>query len=103
MCDGTNPPRCLFQFVGKPEQDLVLAMGVPVRTYEAGGLKFLAFESRSLDILPSPAPYPFFPYGPVGYGYGGLPPTVIERVCDTTAEISGGVVRRFTFQGNACG
>jgi hypothetical protein len=93
----------LTKWIGRPEVDLVQAMGVPTRTYETGGLKFLAYEERRVEIVPgSPyfvGPDPFW-YG--GYG-GGFPPTAVTLVCATTFTIGDGVVRTFTLRGNACG
>jgi len=99
----------LAQWVGRPESQLVQGMGVPTRTYETGGLKFLSYVEQRVDIIPGTPFYgdPFWNgYGggfPL-YGYGGgFPPTVVNRVCDTTFTIEKGVVRTFTLRGNACG
>src|ERR1700712_4485580 len=67
-------------FVGQPVTLLVSQMGVPARTYETGGVQFLAYIDRRVDYLPGvPAYGPGFgmPYGPYGYGaIGGMPPQV---------------------------
>lgn len=97
----------LAAFVGSPEADLVRTFGVPARTYEAGGKRFLAYTERRLDVLPGG--YGGFGgfggfgggYGRFGYG-GGFPTDVVERVCETTFELDGGRVAGSTLRGNAC-
>ena len=90
----------LSHFVGQPEADLVQQMGVPTRTYETGGVKYLAYDERRVDIIPGfPSYNPFF----AGYYGGGFPPQVVELSCETTFEIAAGVVKAFTLRGNACG
>ncbi len=90
----------LAMWVGKPETELVGIMGVPTRTYETGGLKFLTYEERHVEIVPG-TPYYFGP-GPFWYG-GGFPPTATTLVCDTTFTIANGMVRAYSLRGNACG
>ena len=100
----------LQPFVGQPVAVLVANLGVPSRTYEAGGTQFLAYTERRVDYLPAfPAYGPGFgsPYGPYAYGgyggYGAFPPQVIERVCETTFQVFQDRVQSFTFRGNSCG
>ena len=96
----------LASLVGQNETELVRQFGVPTRTYEAGGRKFLAYDQRRLDIIPSG---PFFGgyggfghFGP-GFGlYGAFPPAVVERGCETTFEVDGGRVARWSLRGNTC-
>ena len=86
----------LSHFVGQPEQTLVQVMGVPTRSYDAEGTKFLAYNESRVDIIP----------GVPGVGIwraGGVPPQAIERWCETTFQVAEGVVRSFTLRGNACG
>ncbi len=91
----------LNQWVGRPETDLVGTMGVPTRTYEAGGMKFLTYDDRRVEIVPGS---PYFGPGPFWYGYGGgFPPTATTLECDTTFTIASGTVRAFSLRGNACG
>jgi hypothetical protein len=91
----------LSQFVGQNEKAVVEAMGVPTRTYETGGSKFVAYIERRVEIVPGVGCAPFWgwPYG----CSGGLPPQAIERRCETTFEIGpDGRVRTFTLRGNSC-
>ena len=71
-------------------------MGVPTRSYETNGTKFLAYSEHRVDIIP----------GTPGVGFwnlGAMPPQPIERWCETTFEVANGTVRSFTLRGNACG
>jgi hypothetical protein len=89
----------LSRFVGQPESVVVQQMGVPSRSYETGGVKYLAYSEHRIDVLPAvPSFSPFWP----GW-YGGFPPQVIELRCETTFEVAQGTVRGFTLRGNACG
>jgi hypothetical protein len=89
----------LTQWVGRPETELLGTMGAPTRSYDAGGMKFLTYEDRRVEIVPG-APF----YGPGPFGYGdGFPPTATTLVCNTTFTVASGVVRAFSLRGNACG
>jgi hypothetical protein len=90
----------LSVWVGKPETELVGAMGAPSRIYETGGMKFLTYEERRVEI--DPGMPSFIGPGPFWYG-GGFPPTATTLVCDTIFTIAGGVVRAYSLRGNACG
>ena len=92
----------LQQFVGKPEAELVQQVGVPTRTYETGGVKYLAYTESRVDLIPAT---PGFGFGPPFWGWygGGFPPQAVNLVCETTFAVSGGTVRSFTLRGNACG
>jgi hypothetical protein len=89
----------LTKWVGKPETDLIGLMGVPTRTYETGGMKFLTYDDRQTEVIPGP---PYFGPGPVWYS-SGFPPSIVTWECDTTFTVTGGVVRAFSLRGNACG
>ena len=86
----------LNQLVGQPEQTLLLSMGVPIRSYETDGVKYLAYEERRVDIIPG-AP------GIGVWNVGAIPPQPIERWCETTFQVAQGTVRSFILRGNACG
>jgi len=90
----------LSQFVGQPDSALVQQMGVPSRSYETGGVKYLAYDEHRIDIIPgSPTFAPFY----MGWYGAGFPPQVVELTCETTFEVSDGTVKAFTLRGNACG
>ena len=90
----------LNKFVGRPEQELVPQLGVPDRTYETGGTRYLAYDESRVDILPGMPPGPLWYYG--WYG-GGFPPQVVTLQCETTFAVVDGVVKSYTLRGNACG
>jgi hypothetical protein len=86
----------LNQLVGQPEQTLLQTMGVPTRSYDADGTRFLAYDERRVDVIP----------GAPGVGIwsaGAVPPQRIELWCETTFQVAQGVVRNFILRGNACG
>jgi hypothetical protein len=90
----------LKQFIGQPDSAVVQAMGVPTRSYETGGVKYLAYSEHRVDIVPS-----LPTYGPGFYGWygGGFPPQVVEWTCETTFQVVDGKIGSFTLRGNACG
>lgn len=93
----------LTTLIGLSEADLVRTIGVPTRSVDAGGHRFLAYRESSIEVIPGP---PFGPWGMPGapWAYGaGLPPDVVQLVCETTFELDDGRVRSFTLRGNACG
>ena len=100
----------LDALIGKPEADLIRTEGVPVRTYLAGGSKFLAYSRSRIESIPGgPAFGPYGGFGPYwggwggGWGgWGGFDSEIIQRDCETTFELTGGVVRHWSFRGNAC-
>ena len=90
------------QFVGHPEADLVQQIGVPSRTYETGGVKYLAYTESRVDMVPG---FPAYGYGGPYWGWygGGFPPAVVNLTCEATFAVSDGIVRSFVLRGNACG
>jgi hypothetical protein len=93
----------LSQFIGHPDSELVQQVGVPTRTYETDGVKYLAYDESRVQIVPAVPPYgpgPWWAYGSYG---GGFPPQVINLSCETTFAITGGVVKSYALHGNACG
>jgi len=89
----------LDKLIGQPLSAVIAAEGVPDKSYQTDGVTYLAYLRRRVDFVPS---VPFA--GPPGFlgWYAAPPPTVIQWRCDTTFEIAGGVVRRYTLNGNAC-
>lgn len=88
-------------FVGRSEEDLVREAGVPTRTVEAGGKRFVVYSERRVDAVPVSGPGPYFLGRPYYYG-GAYPATAVETVCDTNFEILAGRVSAVTFKGNGC-
>jgi hypothetical protein len=94
----------LNALVGKSEADLLRAYGVPNRTYDTNGLRFVTY---SVSRIESYGGYGFAPaFGFYPYGYGGFGeefgPDIVQRDCNTTFELKGGVVQAWTLRGNAC-
>ena len=112
--NGEERRAYLTSLVGAPETELVRQLGVPTRSYETTGRKFVAYDERRVDVVPAG---PFFGGFGYGHGYGGyggfggfgsgfgyaFPPQVVERGCETTFEIDGGRVQSWALRGNACG
>lgn len=92
----------LNALMGQPETEAIRQLGVPDRSFESGGRRFLAFVDRSAES--------FGGGGFVGgYAsrYGGFTgidagPSVYERVCETTLEVAQGLVAAYSLRGNAC-
>jgi len=90
----------LSRFVGQPESTLVQQMGVPTRSFETGGVRYLAYNEHRINLIPTfPSYSPFF----TGWYGGGFPTQVVELRCETTFEVADGTVKAFTLRGNACG
>lgn len=88
----------LAPLVGRPVADLIQQLGVPNRTFQAGGVDYLAYVERRIEVVPGLWGGPFW----LG-GWNNLPPEVVQWQCETTFAVAGGVVRSFTLRGNACG
>ncbi len=110
----------LNAFIGKSEADLVRGYGVPTRTYETGGVKFLAYNMSRIDTIPGDGfgyggfGYGGFGYGGFGYGgglgyggpgydgFGGFGPEIVQRDCSTTFELKNATVQSWSLRGNDC-
>jgi hypothetical protein len=94
----------LSPWIGRGEADLIAAFGVPVRTHEAEGRRFLQFEQRRSVLVPQPGfDRPFFsPWGP---RFGGWPPPPVQAVltCELTFALREGRVESYSFRGEGCG
>ncbi len=100
---GPTLDQRLSTFVNQSEGDLVAALGVPVRTYETEGRRFLQFEQRRTQALASPGfhrPY-YGPWGP-SWGYAPGPPAYAVVGCDITFALRQGRVESFTHRGEGC-
>jgi hypothetical protein len=93
----------LSGLIGRTETEVVRIMGVPTRSFEVGGQRFLAYDERRLEVLPSaPVMAPWGWRGPWPYG-SPFPSEVVTLSCETVLEISAGRVSAFQLHGNACG
>ncbi len=116
---GVDRRAYLATLVGQPEAEIVRQLGVPTRTFESGGRRFLAYVEQRGATAISGGPFLFGGYGygsgygsgfgpgfgpRFGYGYGGAFPTyVTERTCETTFEVAGDRVVSWALRGNSCG
>ena len=100
---GPTLDQRLLPFVGRGEAELVAALGVPERTYEVEGRKFLTFEERRSYLVAGGYPlYPGYGFGRFGYGPVFTPPSYIVRTCEITFTLREGRVETFTFRGDGC-
>lgn len=105
---GAERRAYLSSLIGAPEPELVRQLGVPSRSYETEGRKFVAYDERRVDLIPAGPFFGGFGYGYGGFGggyggFGGFPPQIVERGCETTFEIGAGRVQSWALRGNACG
>jgi len=95
----------LSAFVGASEADLVRQFGVPVRTYAAGGSRFLEYNAVHVSHDPGTPGY-WRTWRRRGRVYRewvpGIPPSTTVWQCRTTWEIVQARVRNFSFAGNGC-
>ena len=93
--------------IGMDEATLVRAVGVPARTLDTEGHRFLAYIDNRTEIDRT-----FGGFGGVG-GFGGFGrfggfglnddfPVAVQRICETTYELNGGHVTSWTLRGDAC-
>lgn len=88
----------LAHWVGKPESDVVQAMGAPDRSYDAGTVKVLTYEDRHVQYEPGD---PYW-WGPGPYWHSGFPPALRVYTCDTSFTIADKLVKSFSLRGNGC-
>jgi hypothetical protein len=96
---GPTLEQRMLPLVGQSEANLVTALGVPVRTYEADGRKFLTFEERRSYIV---AGDPFLYRGYSRYGPYFSPPGYIIRLCEITFVLRNERAESFTARGDGC-
>ena len=89
----------LNQFIGQPESSVVQAMGVPSRTFQTGGVTYLAYNEHRIDFIPGTPTYAPFYLG----SYGAFPPQIVQLDCETTFQVVDGKIASFQLRGNACG
>jgi hypothetical protein len=91
----------LNQFVGRPEGEVIAALGAPDRVYQSDESKFLGWTSLRTRVVPG-AYYPGF--GPYygrhrSFGYWA-PDRYIQAQCLTTATVRQGRVQGFSLNGD---
>ena len=97
----------LTSMVGLSEAELIQRMGVPQRTYEANGHKFLAYEHQSESYISDGG------MGMGGFGMMGMGPydfgepsfdsgEVDVSTCQTVFDVVKGVVQNFSRHGDGC-
>ena len=96
---GPTLEQRLLPFIGQAEGDVVAALGVPERTYEADNRKFLTFEERRSYIV---AGDPLLYRGYSRFGPVFTPPGYIVRTCEITFTLRQGRAESFTFRGDGC-
>jgi hypothetical protein len=91
----------LGQLIGRPESQAVRQLGVPSRSFETDGKRFLAYTEDRLDVMPGMVGFARFgrPYSRV---YGAFGHEIVQRSCETTLEIADGKVAGFTLRGTDC-
>lgn len=116
---ATGPDRVtvLNGLVGQSETEVVRTLGVPSRSYDTEGRRFIAYREERAQVEGGPLFFGGGYYGR-GFGYGsgfsagfgpsfgyggGFPVEVIPRVCETTFEVVAGRVAGWSLRGNACG
>lgn len=100
-----NYEKMLNSWVGAAELDLVRKWGPPVQSYEAGGRKFLLYQSARNVFIPGTAPtYTTRFIGNTAYTSqtAGSPAQNIGLSCKTTFELGEGHVLSWRYEGNDC-
>jgi hypothetical protein len=80
--------------VGEPEVAVIQALGVPTRSTEAGGLRFIEYERRR--VVGTSAPVTWRWGSPFAGGF------IETRDCRLTFTLHEGRVERFDRRGNDC-
>jgi len=100
-----NYEKIWRSWVGSSEKQLVSSWGVPDRTYEASGTKYLVYGRSSTAFIPgTPPSYQTTFVGNTAYTtpVGGTAPMAVNMSCVTTFEVEADTIRRWRWQGNNC-
>lgn len=93
-------------WIGQEELVLVRVWGVPDRTYETSGHKFVVYVSqRTVENPGIPGTYVPIPAasGPQQYQLvGGIPPSTHTYTCETTFELVGTRIVGWQTSGSGC-
>jgi len=96
----------LSTYVNRSEADLVRDLGVPTRTFEADGAKFLAY-ARTRRVVYGGWNGWGGPWGGPWGGWGGWggwagPAEVVDYTCEATFEVRGDRVQNVKVRGPGC-
>ncbi|MHA1559262.1 MAG: hypothetical protein ACTSWI_01145 [Alphaproteobacteria bacterium] len=86
-------------WLGHTELELVRVWGVPDRSYQTGGIKFLAFVKQTVVNTPGRAAFPPPPAVPT---IPATAPSVEIFTCTTTFEVSAGRIVSWSINGDRC-
>lgn len=101
--------QTLNAFIGAPEADFIHVAGIPTRTYEVDGFRYLEYEDRQTHTTPGTAPN--YRTHCTGYGssrtcntraYGGSSPITRTHHCDVTFRVHNGIIVDYNFVGKDC-
>ena len=85
----------LASMVGQSETALVRQLGVPNRTLETGGHRFVAYVERRQSLVPGGGYW-----GPPWWGWSGT--QVVTQSCVITFEIEADKVKGYSYRGDGC-
>jgi hypothetical protein len=103
---GPTLAQRLHAYVGQPESVIVQGLGVPNRSITTGGIKYLAYDWQSTQIMPGAPVFTGWGWGPYGGWGGGFygAPAIITLGCEATFQMGpGDVAVAVVFRGNNCG
>ncbi len=93
-------------WIGQEELTLVRVWGVPDRSYETSGHRFLVYVSQRTVTNPGiPGTYIPIPSGgspPAYQMVGGVPPSTQTYICETTFELVGTQIVGWQTSGSGC-
>ncbi len=96
----------LSTMVGLSEAELIQRMGVPQRTYEANGHKFLAYEHQSESYMSEDdfgGGFGMMGMGPYGFGEPDFGSGEVDiSTCQTVFDLVKGYVQSFSRHGDGC-
>lgn len=97
--------KVLNTWVGSSEKDLVRKWGPPQGVYESDGTRYLTYNSSRNLFMPGVAPTYTTQYvGNTAFtsASGGMPAQNIAMSCQTTFELTNGLITSWRWQGNDC-
>jgi hypothetical protein len=95
-------------YIGASPETLIGAFGVPDKQITVDGVQYFAYVRHRTQVIPGTPVFAGFGGYPYYGGFGGpvfatgIPPTVIDRSCETTFLLHDNKVVSFTLRGNDC-